>query len=66
MGNWSDQPFHGFQKLPERQLSSARLHFLKVSRPLQYACVVPYVVEYPESAGNCPTPRIPDVSLLHN
>ena len=28
--------------------------------------VVPYVVEYPESAGKCPTPRIPDVSLLHN
>ena len=28
--------------------------------------VVPYVVEYPESAGKCLTPRIPDVSLLHN
>ena len=28
--------------------------------------VVPYVVEYPESDGKCPTPRIPDVSLLHN
>ena len=28
--------------------------------------VVPYVVEYPESAGKCPTQRIPDVSLLHN
>lgn len=28
--------------------------------------VVPYVVEYPESASKCPTPRIPDVSLLHN
>ena len=28
--------------------------------------VVPYVMEYPESAGKCPTPRIPDVSLLHN
>ena len=28
--------------------------------------VVPYVVEYPESADKCPTPRIPDVSLLHN
>ena len=28
--------------------------------------VVPYVVENPESAGKCPTPRIPDVSLLHN
>ena len=28
--------------------------------------VVPYVVEYPESAGKCPTPRVPDVSLLHN
>ena len=28
--------------------------------------VVPYVVEYPESAVKCPTPRIPDVSLLHN
>ena len=29
--------------------------------------VVPYVVEYPESAGKCPTTRIPDVSLLpHN
>ena len=28
--------------------------------------VVPYVVEYPESAGKCPTPRIPDVGLLHN
>ena len=28
--------------------------------------VVPHVVEYPESAGKCPTPRIPDVSLLHN
>ena len=27
--------------------------------------VVPYVVEYPESAGKCPIPRIPDVSLLH-
>ena len=28
--------------------------------------VVPYVVEYPESAGKCPTLRIPDVSLLPN
>ena len=28
--------------------------------------VVPYVVECPESAGKCPTPRIPDASLLHN
>ena len=28
--------------------------------------VVPYVMEYPESAGKCPTPRVPDVSLLHN
>ena len=28
--------------------------------------VVPYVVEYPESASKCPTPRIPDISLLHN
>ena len=28
--------------------------------------VVPYVVEYPESAGKCPTQRVPDVSLLHN
>ena len=28
--------------------------------------VVPYVVEYPESAGKWPTLRIPDVSLLHN
>ena len=28
--------------------------------------VVPYVVKYPESADKCPTPRIPDVSLLHN
>ena len=28
--------------------------------------VVPYVVKYPESAGKCPTPRISDVSLLHN
>jgi len=28
--------------------------------------IVPYVVEYPESASKCPTPRIPDVSLLHN
>ena len=28
--------------------------------------VIPYVVEYPGSAGKCPTPRIPDVSLLHN
>ena len=28
--------------------------------------VVPYVVEYPESAGKCPTQRIPDVSLLQN
>ena len=28
--------------------------------------VVPYVVEYPESASKCPTPLIPDVSLLHN
>ena len=28
--------------------------------------VVPYVVENPESAGKCPTPRIPEVSLLHN
>ena len=28
--------------------------------------VVPYVVENPESAGKCSTPRIPDVSLLHN
>ena len=29
--------------------------------------VVPYVVEYPtESACKCPTPRIPDVSLLDN
>ena len=28
--------------------------------------VVPYVVEYPESADKCPTPRIPDLSLLHN
>lgn len=24
------------------------------------------MVEYPESASKCPTPRIPDVSLLHN
>ena len=23
------------------------------------------MVEYPESAGKCPTPRVPDVSLLH-
>ena len=28
--------------------------------------VVPYVVDYPESASKCTTPRIPDVSLLHN
>jgi len=28
--------------------------------------VVLYVVEYPESPGKCPTPRIPDVRLLHN
>ena len=28
--------------------------------------VVPYMVEYLESAGKCPTPCIPDVSLLHN
>lgn len=28
--------------------------------------IVPYMVEYPESASKCPTPRIPDVSLLHN
>ena len=28
--------------------------------------VVPYVVEYPESASKCPTPHIPDASLLHN
>ena len=28
--------------------------------------VVLYVMEYPESAGKCPTPRIPDGSLLHN
>ena len=24
------------------------------------------MVEYPESDGKCPTPRVPDVSLLHN
>ena len=28
--------------------------------------VVPYVVEYPESASKCLTPHIPDASLLHN
>ena len=28
--------------------------------------VVPYVVEYPQSASKCPTPRIPDVSLFRN
>ena len=31
-------PFDGFQKLPEGQLSSACLHFLEMSRPLQYVC----------------------------
>ena len=24
------------------------------------------MLEYPESPGKCPTPRVPDVSLLHN
>ena len=28
--------------------------------------VVSYMVEYPESDGKWPTPRIPDISLLHN
>ena len=28
--------------------------------------VVLYAVEYSESPGKCPTPRVPDLSLLHN